>query len=89
MSIIFLPVVSDHDTFIFLPFFGCAYGLLTLALIGFVSRISYCVSRWGIGFDWVCISYLVLRIAYRAGGLGLIGFELGLFFWTAKSSFFL
>jgi len=24
-----------------------------------------------VGFDWVCISYLVLRIAYRAGGLGL------------------
>ncbi len=31
------------------------------------------------GFDWVRISYLVLRIAYRAGGLALIGFELGLF----------
>ena len=27
--------------------------------------------RFQIGFDWVCISYLVLRIAYRAGGLGL------------------
>ncbi len=23
-----------------------------------------------VGFDWVCISYLVLRIVYRAGGFG-------------------
>ena len=34
-----------------------------------------------VGFDWVCISYRVLRIAYRAGGIGfelaLIGFEIG------------
>jgi len=27
-----------------------------------------------LALNWVCISYLVLRIAYRAGGLGLIGF---------------
>jgi len=36
--------------------------------------------RFEIGFDWVCISYLVSRIAYRVGGLGLnwvcIGFVL-------------
>jgi len=30
-----------------------------------------------VGFDWVCISYRVLRIAL--GELGLIGFVLGLY----------
>jgi len=31
-----MPAVSDHDSLIFLPFFWCAYGLLKLALFGFV-----------------------------------------------------
>jgi len=39
-----------------------------------------------IGFGWVCFGFV---LSIRVGGLGLIGFELGLFFWGGRGSLLL
>jgi len=44
------------------------------------------VGEAGIGFDWGWIGFV---LSIRAGGLGWIGFELGLFFRVGRGGFFL